>query len=285
MKKTKLLITATIVATVLTATACGGKNQASTATEAQTTTVVVKQVNSTSTEKATDKQEVTEASVENTEASNEEVLVAEAVTDENQGNSDSVEEVNNTVPEEQPAENTNAGWTDTTPAEQPVEEAPVEDTNSGAVEEAPVENNNSSAVEETPVEQPVAPEPTPEPETNPNTPWGNVTYMANGVLQYGENADVSVRGKDVNTGADVSCPYQLDTITTRVMYDTYEGFHTYEGYYVATNETVPFLIAASGTASPLYEQYQKQGYDCIFSGRIGVYSCGNVVFTAMKIVD
>lgn len=271
MKKTKIIITAAIMAALVTATACGGKDQASTPTEAKTTTVV-KQVNSTSPEKATDKQEITEASVENTEASNEEVLVAEAVTDENQGNSDSVEEVNNTVPEEQPAENTNAGWTDTTPAEQPVEEAPVE-------------NNNSSAVEETPVEQPVAPEPTPEPETNPNTPWGNVTYMANGVLQYGENADVSVRGKDVNTGADVSCPYQLDTITTRVMYDTYEGFHTYEGYYVATNETVPFLIAASGTASPLYEQYQKQGYDCIFSGRIGVYSCGNVVFTAMKIVD
>lgn len=156
MKKTKLLITATIVATVLTATACGGKNQASTATEAQTTTVAVKQ-NLTSTEKATDKQEVTEAMVENTVSSNEEVLVAEAVTDENQGNSDSVEEVNNTVPEEQPAENTNAGWTDTTPAEQPVAEAPVEDTNSGAVEE-------------TPVEQPVAPEPTPEPVVTPQEP-------------------------------------------------------------------------------------------------------------------
>lgn len=156
MKKTKLLITATIVATVLTATACGGKNQASTATEAQTTTVAVKQ-NLTSTEKATDKQEVTEATVENTVSSNEEVLVAEAVTDENQGNSDSVEEVNNTVPEEQPAENTNAGWTDTTPAEQPVAEAPVEDTNSGAVEE-------------TPVEQPVAPEPTPEPVVTPQEP-------------------------------------------------------------------------------------------------------------------
>ena len=160
MKKTKLLITATIVATVLTATACGGKNQASTATEAQTTTVAVKQ-NLTSTEKATDKQEVTEASVENTEASNEEVLVAEAVTDENQGNSDSVEsdsveEVNNTVLEEQPAENTNAGWTDPTPAEQPVEEAPAEDTN--------------CAVEETPVEQPVAPEPTPEPVVTPQEP-------------------------------------------------------------------------------------------------------------------
>ena len=165
MKKTKLLITATIVATVLTATACGGKNQASTPTEATTTTEAVKQ-NLTSTEKATDKQEVTEASVENTASSNEEVLVAEAVTEENQGNSDSVEEINNTVPEEQPAEDINAGWTDTTPAEQPVEEAPVKDTNSGAVEEAPEEDTNG-VVEETPVEQPIAPEPAPEPTPEP----------------------------------------------------------------------------------------------------------------------
>lgn len=142
----KATLLTTVIATLLVSTACGGKDQASTATEAQTTTVAVKQVNSTSTENATDKQEVTEASVENTEVSNEEVLVAEAVIDENQENSDSVEEVNNTVPEEQPAEDINATWTDTTPAEQPVEEAPAEDT-------------NSSAVEETPVEQPVAPEP------------------------------------------------------------------------------------------------------------------------------
>ena len=142
-----------VTAAIAIVIVCGGKDQASTPTEAKTTTVV-KQVNSTSTEKATDKQEVTEVSVENTASSNEEVLVAEAVTDENQGNSDSVEEVNNTVPEEQPAENTNAGWTDTTPAEQPVEEAPVEDTNSGAVEE-------------TPVEQPIAPEPAPEPTPEP----------------------------------------------------------------------------------------------------------------------
>ena len=154
MKKTKIIITAALMAALVTVTACGGKDQASTPTEATTTTAAVKQVNSTSTEKATDKQEVTEVSVENTASSNEEVLVAEAVTDENQGNSDSVEEVNNTVPEEQPAENTNAGWTDTTPAEQPVEEAPVEDTNSGVVEE-------------TPVEQPIAPEPAPEPTPEP----------------------------------------------------------------------------------------------------------------------
>ena len=162
----KATLLTTVIATLLVSTACGGKDQASTATEAQTTTVAVKQVNSTSTEKATDKQEVTEASVENTASSNEEVLVAEAVTDENQGNSDSVEEVNNTVPEEQPAEDINATWTDTTPAEQPVEEAPVEDTNSGAVEEAPVEDTNG-VVEETPVEQPIAPEPAPEPTPEP----------------------------------------------------------------------------------------------------------------------
>lgn len=162
----KATLLTTVIATLLVSTACGGKDQASTATEAQTTTVAVKQVNSTSTENATDKQEVTEASVENTEVSNEEVLVAEAVIDENQENSDSVEEVNNTVPEEQPAEDINATWIDTTPAEQPVEEAPVEDTNSGAVEEAPVEDTNG-VVEETPVEQPIAPEPAPEPTPEP----------------------------------------------------------------------------------------------------------------------
>ena len=162
----KATLLTTVIATLLVSTACGGKDQASTATEAQTTTVAVKQVNSTSTENATDKQEVTEASVENTEVSNEEVLVAEAVIDENQENSDSVEEVNNTVPEEQPAEDINATWTDTTPAEQPVEEAPVEDTNSGAVEKAPVEDTNG-VVEETPVEQPIAPEPAPEPTPEP----------------------------------------------------------------------------------------------------------------------
>lgn len=169
MKKTKLLITATIVATVLTATACGGKNQASTPT-------VVKQVNSTSTEKATDKQEVTEATVENTVSSNEEVLVAEAVTEENQGNSDSVEEINNTVPAEQPAEDINAAWTDTTPAEQPEENinsgwedaAPVEQP-----AEAPVENNNVGIVDTTPEEQPAPPaepNPAPEPVVTPQAP-------------------------------------------------------------------------------------------------------------------
>lgn len=169
MKKTKIIITAAIMAALVTATACGGKDQASTPT-------VVKQVNSTSTEKATDKQEVTEASVENTASSNEEVLVAEAVTEENQGNSDSIEEINNTVPEEQPAEDINAAWTDTTPAEQPAENinsgwedaAPVEQP-----AEAPVEDSNVGIVDTTPEEQPAAPaepSPAPAPVVTPQAP-------------------------------------------------------------------------------------------------------------------
>ena len=171
MKKAKIIITAAIMAALVTATACGGKDQASTPT-------VVKQVNSTSTEKATDKQEVTEVSVENTASSNEEVLVAEAVTDENQGNSDSVEEINNTVPAA--AEDINAAWTDTTPAEQPEENinsgwedaAPVEQP-----AEAPVEDSNVGIVDTTPEEQPAAPAepspapaPAPEPVVTPQAP-------------------------------------------------------------------------------------------------------------------
>ena len=178
MKKTKIIITAAIMAALVTATACGGKDQASTPTEAQTTTTAVKQVNSINTENTIDKQEATEASVENTASSNEEVLVAEAVTEENQGNSDSVEEINNTVPAA--AEDINAAWTDTTPAEQPEENinsgwedaAPVEQP-----AEAPVEDSNVGIVDTTPEEQPAAPAepspapaPAPEPVVTPQAP-------------------------------------------------------------------------------------------------------------------
>ena len=214
MKKTKLLITATIVATVLTATACGGKNQASTPT-------VVKQVNSTSTEKATDKQEVTEASVENTASSNEEVLVAEAVTEENQGNSDSIEEINNTVPEEQPAEDINAAWTDTTPAEQP-----EENTNSGwedaaPVEqpaEAPVEDSNVGIVDTTPEEQPAAPaEPSPAPSPAP-APEPVVTPQEPAKPSVTEEQQLVATGKwtkimEWNDGADCRVYEYKDDIT------------------------------------------------------------------------
>ena len=208
MKKTKIIITAAIMAALVTATACGGKDQASTPTEAKTTTVV-KQVNSTSTENATDKQEITEASVENTASSNEEVLVAEAVTEENQGNSDSVEEINNTVPAA--AEDINAAWTDTTPAEQPEE------------------NINSGWEDAAPVEQPAAPaepSPAPEPVVTPQAPTattltdeerlvatGKWTKISEGINSYTGKAYSIYEGIDPLTGYKIGTVFSDGTLT------------------------------------------------------------------------
>lgn len=225
MKKTKIIITAAIMAALVTATACGGKDQASTPTEAKTTTVV-KQVNSTSPEKATDRQEITEASVENTASSNEEVLVAEAVTEENQGNSDSVEEINNTVPAA--AEDINAAWTDTTPAEQPEENinsgwedaAPVEQP-----AEAPVEDSNVGIVDTTPEEQPAAPaEPSPAPAPAPEPV---VTPQAPAAPTLTDEERLVATGKWTKTDEGIN-PYTGKT------YSNYECIDPLTGYKIGT---------------------------------------------------
>ena len=209
MKKTKIIITAAIMAALVTATACGGKDQAFTPTEAQTTTTAVKQVNSINTENTIDKQEATEASVENTASSNEEVLVAEAVTEENQGNSDSVEEINNTVPAA--AEDINAAWTDTTPAEQPEE------------------NINSGWEDAAPVEQPAAPaepSPAPEPVVTPQAPTattltdeerlvatGKWTKISEGINSYTGKAYSIYEGIDPLTGYKIGTVFSDGTLT------------------------------------------------------------------------
>ena len=209
MKKTKIIITAAIMAALVTATACGGKDQASTPTEAQTTTTAVKQVNSINTENTIDKQEATEASVENTASSNEEVLVAEAVTEENQGNSDSVEEINNTVPAA--AEDINAAWTDTTHAEQPEE------------------NINSGWEDAAPVEQPAAPaepSPAPEPVVTPQAPTattltdeerlvatGKWTKISEGINSYTGKAYSIYEGIDPLTGYKIGTVFSDGTLT------------------------------------------------------------------------
>ena len=205
----KATLLTTVIATLLVSTACGGKDQASTATEAQTTTVAVKQVNSINTENTIDKQEATEASVENTASSNEEVLVAEAVTEENQGNSDSVEEINNTVPAA--AEDINAAWTDTTPAEQPEE------------------NINSGWEDAAPVEQPAAPaepSPAPEPVVTPQAPTattltdeerlvatGKWTKISEGINSYTGKAYSIYEGIDPLTGYKIGTVFSDGTLT------------------------------------------------------------------------
>ena len=242
MKKTKIIITAAIMAALVTATACGGKDQASTPTEAKTTTVV-KQVNSTSPEKATDKQEITEASVENTASSNEEVLVAEAVTEENQGNSDSVEEINNTVPAA--AEDINAAWTDTTPAEQPEENinsgwedaAPVEQP-----AEAPVEDSNVGIVDTTPEEQPAAPaEPSPAPAPAPEPV---VTPQAPAAPTLTDEERLVATGKWTKTGEGINS-------YTGKTYSNYECIDPLTGYKIGT-------VFSDGTLTGLYNNTKEE---------------------------
>ncbi|MBS5269873.1 MAG: hypothetical protein KHY45_11310 [Eubacterium sp.] len=241
MKKTKIIITAAIMAALVTATACGGKDQASTPTEAQTTTTAVKQVNSINTENTIDKQEATEASVENTASSNEEVLVAEAVTEENQGNSDSVEEINNTVPAA--AEDINAAWTDTTPAEQPEENinsgwedaAPVEQP-----AEAPVEDSNVGIVDTTPEEQPAAPaEPSPAPAPEPV-----VTPQAPAAPTLTDEERLVATGKWTKTDEGIN-PYTGKT------YSNYECIDPLTGYKIGT-------VFSDGTLTGLYNNTKEE---------------------------
>lgn len=241
MKKTKIIITAAIMAALVTATACGGKDQASTPTEAQTTTTAVKQVNSINTENTIDKQEATEASVENTASSNEEVLVAEAVTEENQGNSDSVEEINNTV--HAAAEDINAAWTDTTPAEQPEENinsgwedaAPVEQP-----AEAPVEDSNVGIVDTTPEEQPAAPaEPSPAPAPEPV-----VTPQAPAAPTLTDEERLVATGKWTKTDEGIN-PYTGKT------YSNYECIDPLTGYKIGT-------VFSDGTLTGLYNNTKEE---------------------------
>lgn len=222
MKKTKIIITAAIMAALVTATACGGKDQASTPTEAQTTTTAVKQVNSINTENTIDKQEATEASVENTASSNEEVLVAEAVTEENQGNSDSVEEINNTVPAA--AEDINAAWTDTTPAEQP-----EENINSGWEDAAPVEQPAA------PAEPSPAPAPAPEPVVTPQAPAAPTLT---------DEERLVATGKWTKTDEGIN-PYTGKT------YSNYECIDPLTGYKIGT-------VFSDGTLTGLYNNTKEE---------------------------
>lgn len=222
MKKTKIIITAAIMAALVTATACGGKDQASTPTEAQTTTTAVKQVNSINTENTIDKQEATEASVENTASSNEEVLVAEAVTEENQGNSDSVEEINNTVPAA--AEDINAAWTDTTPAEQP-----EENINSGWEDAAPEEQPAA------PAEPSPAPAPAPEPVVTPQAPAAPTLT---------DEERLVATGKWTKTDEGIN-PYTGKT------YSNYECIDPLTGYKIGT-------VFSDGTLTGLYNNTKEE---------------------------
>lgn len=155
----KTILTATVVATLLTATACGSKQITT-----QQTTEAVKVVSNvdvkTEAEKPNEeadkpKEEAEKQPEQPAEAKEEQIEQpeenAEAVNTEAEVNAEEVNEAQNTVSEEVQEEQAEP---EATPAEQPAE--------------APAENNNAGAVDTTPEEQPAAPaEPSPAPSTAP----------------------------------------------------------------------------------------------------------------------
>ena len=165
----KTILTATVVATLLTATACGSKQISDNSTTVQQTTEAVKVVSNVDVkteaekpnEEADKMKEEADKQPEQTEEAKEEQIEqpeenAEAVNTEAEASAGEVNEAQNTVSEEVQEEQA-------APAEQPAE--------------APAENNNAGAVDITPEEQPAAPaepspvpEPTPEPVVTPQEP-------------------------------------------------------------------------------------------------------------------
>lgn len=155
----KTILTATVVATLLTATACGSKQ-----TSDNNTTEAVKVVSNvdvkTEAEKPNEeadkpKEEAEKQPEQPAEAKEEQIEQpeenVEAVNTEAEVNAEEVNEAQNTVSEEVQEEQAEP---EATPAEQPAE--------------APAENNNAGAVDTTPEEQPAAPaEPSPAPAPEP----------------------------------------------------------------------------------------------------------------------
>ena len=113
-----------------------------------------------------------------------------------------------------------------------------------------------------------------------DSPYGHEIYIANGVLQYGENASEAQMGKDVNTGSTVECPYPIEVMTTRVMYDEHCGYHTYKGYYTVSDKTEILDCLVDAMGSPLFN-----ADTAMFQGVMGIYRCGSVVFTCLGIVE
>ena len=162
----KTILTATVVATLLTATGCGSKQTSDNNTTVQQTTEAVKVVSNVDVkteaekpnEEADKPKEEAEKQPEQPEEAKEEQIEqpeenAEAVNTEAEVNAEEVNEAQNTVSEEVQAE------PEATPAEQPAEA-----TDTGAVDTTPVEQPAAPA-DTTPV-----PEPTPEPVVTPQEP-------------------------------------------------------------------------------------------------------------------
>ncbi len=221
------------------------------------------------------KQEVSEAKEEEKkiEEAKEEVKQTEASnvannTNNNSGNSNSGNSDNNNAEPETPApEPTPAPAEPETPAPAPAEP-------------------------ETPAPEP-APEPTPAPAPEPETPAEpeykqpspddpSTWYIIDTPTgpQYGENSfGNKVRGQDVNQGADVECPYELEVATTRYAYNNQtDRFENLTGFYYIPINSEGHMSNEFMDMTDKYEEDHGWAWRSNTFYKIGTFSCGEVWF-------
>ena len=221
------------------------------------------------------KQEVSEAKEEEKkiEEAKEEVKQTEASnvannTNNNSGNSNGGNSDNNNAEPETPApEPTPAPAEPETPAPAPAEP-------------------------ETPAPEP-APEPTPAPAPEPETPAEpeykqpspddpSTWYIIDTPTgpQYGENSfGNKVRGQDVNQGADVDCPYELEVATTRYAYNNQtDRFENLTGFYYIPINSEGHMSNEFMDMTDKYEEDHGWAWRSNTFYKIGTFSCGEVWF-------
>ena len=202
----KVTLVTTVIATLLTATACGSSKTSDTTTVQQTTEAVKVVSNVDVKTEAEKPNEEADKQPEQTEEEKEEQIEqpeenAEAVNTEAEVNAEEVNEAQNTVSEKVQEEQAEP---EATPAEQPAE--------------APAENNNAGAVDTTPEEQPAAPaEPSPAPSPAP-APELVVTPQEPAKPSVTEEQQLVATGKwtkimEWNDGADCRVYEYKDDIT------------------------------------------------------------------------
>lgn len=221
------------------------------------------------------KQEVSDAKEEEKkiEEAKEEVKQTEASnvannTNNNSGNSNGGNSDNNNAEPETPApEPTPAPAEPETPAPAPAEP-------------------------ETPAPEP-APEPTPAPAPEPETPAEpeykqpspddpSTWYIIDTPTgpQYGENSfGNKVCGQDVNQGADVECPYELEVATTRYAYNNQtDRFENLTGFYYIPINSEGHMSNEFMDMTDKYEEDHGWAWRSNTFYKIGTFSCGEVWF-------
>ena len=187
--------------------------------------------------------------------------------------------------------NSNGGNSDNNNAEPetPAPEPAPEPTPAPAEPETPAP---APAEPETPAPEP-APEPTPAPAPEPETPAEpeykqpspddpSTWYIIDTPTgpQYGENGfGKKVRGQDVNQGADVECPYELEVATTRYAYNNQtDRFENLTGFYYIPINSEGHMSNEFMDMTDKYEEDHGWAWRSNTFYKIGTFSCGEVWF-------